>query len=246
MRNNNMKKNLLILFWLLAIINTANAQFSPYFSLSRFAIQNFYLSESKLKVNNINPTSFKFEFEIIRGATGANWQSGDCIATVIYTESQEAISEVKSSNNNNVGYESHPSTIELSTPKSVTSADYSYESATFYSDKAISAKIPGNKNLSTGKVLLRYKYYDGFTQQYVTRYSSTKYSLILDPTTIPAGPPPPVFTVPVVNSVPLYEYYSAITGVHFYSTTWTGTNYSTILGYVFISGCWNCSFVYIL
>jgi hypothetical protein len=50
-------------------------------------------------------------------------------------------------------------------------------------------------------------------------------------TTNPSNPPS--YSVPVIGSVPLYEYYNSTTGVHFYSTTWTGVNFSSILGYVF-------------
>ncbi len=162
-----------IVLFILLFAFVKNAEAIPF--LLRFGIHGNYLSNGKLLVNNVSSTTnFKVDVSLL----GKELNKGDeCYVTILYTENPSYFQEASAAND----YESHPSTIELSTIKFVKFSDYEYGIANFvYASgpkEALSATLPAYKY--TGKILLRYKYYDGSLGREVIRYSSNRYEIHL-------------------------------------------------------------------
>ncbi len=173
--NTKIKMRKFILF--LAIVCTSPFLLKAQVTLLSFEIPANRLSSQKLLVTNSSvETEFNFQISLMRAAQSTGgYVPGNCIVTLLYTESLNNIEEATAS----LSYESHASTIELMTPKNVISSNYTNAIANFDGSKAIAAKLPPNK--TSGRIIFRYKYYDNIAGRDVIKYSTTRYGIVLPP-----------------------------------------------------------------
>ncbi|TKC05609.1 hypothetical protein FA048_17985 [Pedobacter polaris] len=160
-------------------------------SLLQFEIAANYLSSNKLVVNDPSViTDFKFYISLQRAAASTGgYVSGNCTVTLLYTENPNNLTEAFPGGSD---YESDPSTIELMTPKNVTSTDYSNATANFDAFKQLSAKLPAGK--TSGRIILRYKYYSTNYNRDVIKYSSVRYNINQPVVNPPSGIDPAIIT----------------------------------------------------
>lgn len=164
MYTRNKMKNILILALLLVFGKTAEANMV----MSSFNLKGAS-SDNKFMVNNLHAsTSVEFRFTLMKYSAPSS--PGDCYVTLLYTESPE---------NNN--FDSHPSTIEISSTKYIRKSEFASH-GTIYQSDWLSAILPAYR--FSGKIVLRYRFFHSAQNKEVSWYSTTKYDLTIPPSTI--------------------------------------------------------------
>lgn len=153
---NNMK-NIFILVLLFVFGKTAEANMV----LASFSLKGAS-SDNKITVSDSQvPTDIEFSFNLMKYSDPSS--PGDCYVTLLYTESQE---------NNN--YDSHLSTIELSPIKHIKKSEFA-SNGTIYQSIWLPAILPAYR--FSGKILLRYRFFNSAQNKEVTLYSTVKYEI---------------------------------------------------------------------
>lgn len=164
-------KNIFLVVLLFVFCKTSQANII----LSSYSLKNVG-SDNKLIVNDSQlPTDFEFRFTLLN--YGDQYYQRYCYVTLLYTESPE---------NNN--YDSHPSTIEISSTKYASKPEFT-ANGTLYQSDWLPAVLPAYK--STGKFVLRYKFFHSSQNKEVSWYSTVTYGI--------NAPPIPQYAVNITN-----------------------------------------------
>jgi len=189
--------------------------FSVYFTkaqgnISGFEILSEYLLDGKVLINpNSTTTEVKYQITYSRPANGASVNFYYALGTTSGSNGSPVFLE----NSHNV-------------------TNSTFGTNIFLKSETITVSIEKSKLIPGNKIFLFYQF---DYQESVNAFNFKNYNFVtpIAPTTPTTPTTPPSYTPPVAGAVPFYEYYSASTGTHFYSTNWVAENYSSILGYVF-------------